>query len=190
MHFTAVAAISYNAKTPKIQDKDFLMIQSVGGFIDYYASIRRRTLQFVAAIPADRWDWAPAPGEYTFGDLVRHLAAAEQMFVGAVALGHWQYPGHHALPASDPQTQTLLALLDTRHQAALHLLRSVPDSDLNQPRVALTGQPVKTWRLLLAMVEHEVHHRSQLAMYLTLLQVTPPHLYGLGVEDVIALATS
>jgi len=43
---------------------------------------------------------------------------------------------------------------------------------------------VHTWRLLLAMVEHEVHHRSQLASYLTLMGVEAPDIFGLGVEDV------
>lgn len=41
----------------------------------------------------------------------------------------------------------------------------------------------------MALVEHEVHHRSQLAVYLTLLGVEPPQVYGLGIEDVIARAT-
>jgi uncharacterized damage-inducible protein DinB len=41
----------------------------------------------------------------------------------------------------------------------------------------------------MAMIEHEIHHRSQLAVYLSLLGVEPPQIYGLGVEDVIALAT-
>jgi uncharacterized damage-inducible protein DinB len=41
----------------------------------------------------------------------------------------------------------------------------------------------------MAMTEHEIHHRSQLAMYLLLLGVKPPHIYGLGVEELIAKAT-
>ena len=35
------------------------MLQSVKGFIDYYEGIRRRTLHFIDAIPADRIDWLP-----------------------------------------------------------------------------------------------------------------------------------
>ena len=45
------------------------MLQSVKGFIDYYEGIRRRTLHFIDAIPADRIDWLPVEGEFTFGDL-------------------------------------------------------------------------------------------------------------------------
>jgi uncharacterized damage-inducible protein DinB len=36
----------------------------------------------------------------------------------------------------------------------------------------------------MAMVEHEVHHRSQLASYLTMMGVEAPDVFGLGVEDV------
>jgi uncharacterized damage-inducible protein DinB len=39
----------------------------------------------------------------------------------------------------------------------------------------------------MAMTEHEVHHRSQLASYLTWMGVEAPHVFGLGVEDVMRL---
>jgi len=49
---------------------------------------------------------------------------------------------------------------------------------------------VRAWRLLLAMVEHEVHHRSQLASYLTWMGLEAPDIFGLGVEDVERLTAS
>jgi hypothetical protein len=70
------------------------MLQSVKGFIDYYEGIRRRTLHFIDTIPADRIDGLPVEGEFTFGDLIRHLAATEAMFVDAVVNGKWKYAGH------------------------------------------------------------------------------------------------
>jgi len=45
---------------------------------------------------------------------------------------------------------------------------------------------VKAWRFLMAMVEHEVHHRSQLDCYLSLAGVEPPQIYGWRMEDVMA----
>jgi hypothetical protein len=39
----------------------------------------------------------------------------------------------------------------------------------------------------MAMCEHEVHHRSQLASYLTLIGIEAPDIFGLGVEDVTRL---
>lgn len=109
------------------------------------------------------------------------------MFVGAVVEGRWRYPGH-----THDSTQTLdglIAELEAGHAAALERLRALDDAVLAQARPTLNGPPARAWRLLMAMVEHEIHHRSQLALYLALMGVEPPQIYGLGVEDVIALAT-
>lgn len=165
------------------------MIEHVDQFIKYFDSIRRRTLTYVRSIPADRIDWRPKTGELTCGDIVRHLAAAELMFVGAAVEGKWRYAGHER----DNEHGSLvdaLNTLETSHTEAIKILATLRDAGLSEPRPSLTGDPaVKAWRLLMAMVEHEIHHRSQLAVYLSLLGVEPPQIYGLGVEEVIALAT-
>jgi uncharacterized damage-inducible protein DinB len=36
------------------------------------------------------------------------------------------------------------------------------------------------------MAEHEIHHRSQIGSYLSLMGVEAPQLYGLHLEEVIA----
>jgi uncharacterized damage-inducible protein DinB len=163
------------------------MLQSIKRFIDYFDGIRRRTLHFIDAIPADRIDWFPSDGEFSFGDLIRHLAASEAMFIGASVNGKWRYAGHKI--QEKQERDVAITLLKSTHQEAMKKLGILSDSVLHESRPSLTGQEVKTWRLLMAMVEHEVHHRSQIAMYLTLIKIKPPHIYGLGVEDVIALAT-
>jgi len=163
------------------------MLQSVRRFIDYFDGIRRRTLLFIDAIPADKVDWSPGDGEFSFGDLIRHLAATEEMFVGALVNGTWNYAGHDV--QGEQGLELAVSSLNSTHQEAMARLGTLEDSALNEGRRSLSGREVKTWRLLMAMAEHEIHHRSQIAMYLTLIGIKPPHIYGLGVEDVIALAT-
>jgi uncharacterized damage-inducible protein DinB len=142
----------------------------------------------VGTVPPERVDWAPRPGEYTCGDIVRHLAACELMFVGAVVDGAWRYPGHDRETA--PTLQATLAHLDACHAQAVARLRQLADGALDETRPPLEpgARPVRAWRLLLAMTEHEVHHRSQLASYLTWMGVEAPDIFGLGVEDVERLA--
>jgi uncharacterized damage-inducible protein DinB len=163
------------------------MLQSIQRFIDYFEGIRRRTLHFIDAIPAERIDWSPSDGEFSFGDLIRHLAATEDMFIGALVDGKWKYAGHEV--EVKQERDAAIVFLQSTHQEAMKRLGSLHDSILNERRPSLRGPEIKTWRLLMAMVEHEVHHRSQMAMYLTLINIKPPHIYGLGVEDVIGLAT-
>jgi len=160
------------------------MITSPSAFADYFDGVRRRTVGFFRAIPADRIDWAPKAGEYTCGDIVRHVAATERMFTGAVCDGRWVYPGHER--ASAPTLEAALAALESGHAGCSARLRGLGDAALETTRPALEpgSAPVRAWRLLLAMSEHEVHHRSQLASYLTWMGLEAPDIFGLGVEDV------
>ena len=164
------------------------MIQSVETFIKYFDGIRRRTTKYIQAIPANQVDWSPKADELTCGDIVRHLAAAEMMFVGAAVNGRWHYLGHEKGLARS--LDEVIAHLEASHTEAMTALQILNDDDLYQPRPTLNGPPVKAWRLLMAMVEHEVHHRSQLAVYLALLGSQPPQIYGLEIDEVIALSSN
>ncbi|HEX2645309.1 MAG TPA: DinB family protein, partial [Thermoanaerobaculia bacterium] len=47
--------------------------------------------------------------------------------------------------------------------------------DLEKKCITPTGAPLTVWKWLRAMVEHEVHHRGQIYLYLAMLEVpTPP----------------
>ena len=166
------------------------MIATMREFTEYFDGVRRRTVGFFRTIPADMIDWAPKDGEYSCGDIIRHVATSESMFSGVVADGVWRYDGH-ARDLGGTLAQ-VLALLDTRHAAASRVLARAGDTALAEPRPSLEpgARPSRGWRVLMAMCEHEVHHRSQLASYLTLMGVDAPDIFGLGVEDVERLATA
>jgi uncharacterized damage-inducible protein DinB len=163
------------------------MIQNVESFIRYFTGIRRRTVTFAQAIPARQIDWSPKAGEFTCGDILRHLAAIETMTVQVVVAGDWPpYPGHDRSLAG--RLEEVIAYVHSNHVQAMAQLATLPDPELLQPRPAIDGRPLKAWRLLMAMIEHEVHHRSQLASYLFLMGVEPPQIFGLDVQDVIDLS--
>lgn len=166
------------------------MIHSTKDFIKYFNSIRRRTLNYIRVIPSDRLAWSPKPDEFTCADIIQHIIEAEKMFVRVVIEGRWKYEGHD----SDEKLSLdeLAALLDATHLEAMEKLKELSDQDLYEPRPGPIegGQPIKAWRWLMMMAEHEIHHRSQLAVYLSLMDVQPPHIFGLGVEDLIALSVT
>ena len=160
------------------------MIQTVAGFIQYFESVRRRTLNYLRVIPPEKFEWRPKGGEFTCGDIARHILAAEKMFVGVAMDGKWKYTGHDTDKQGLAET---LVLLEAVHVESMEKLKALPDEALMEMRPSLKGPELKAWRWLMAMVEHEIHHRSQLAVYLSLMGVQPPHIFGLGVEDIIAL---
>jgi uncharacterized damage-inducible protein DinB len=164
------------------------MLQTVEDFIKYLDSIRRRTLNYLRLVPPDQLDWSPKEGEFTCGDILRHLIAAEKMFVRVALEGCWNYEGSEA--GANQSLSELLALLEATHAETMDKLKRASDQDLNTLRPGPTreGRPIQAWRWLMVLGEHEIHHRSQLAVYLSLMGVEPPQIFGLGVEDLIALS--
>ena len=166
------------------------MITSVAEFRKYFEGVRGRTHNYVKTIPPDEINWSPGPQRFSCGDLVRHLAATEQMYVTVVLENKWQYHGHE--PTEHTWTlDGIIAELNVLHDNAMEKLLTLPDNQLNEPRFGPVPdtRPLKAWRWLMLMVEHEIHHRSELASYLTQMGYQPPQIYGLSFEDLQSLAS-
>ena len=160
-------------------------IRSIDSFLRYWASIRGRTSRVVATIPPDRIEWTYREGKWTLGDLVRHLAALERYMFAENVLGHpSSYPGHGMDLAAG--YDEVIAYFDRLHAETVEILRSLPDSRLAETCETPGGARLRVWKWLRAMIEHEIHHRGQIYIYLGCLEVATPPLYGLTSEEVLA----
>ena len=148
--------------------------------VEYVERVQERTQEAAAAIPPDRLNWRPRPGELTAGELVLHIASSRLMNGRRAASDLFRYDGH-ALAAGTTLEAVLAALADSSREC-MALVRA---SDLSRDMVlASAPQGAKAWRILLGgLMEHEIHHRSQLCEYLSALGVAPPPLFGLHFED-------
>ena len=64
-------------------------------FLDYHARMHERTVRVIDCIPTSDLEWAPGPGRFSFGDLIRHLAGIERYMYAETAVGRPnRYPGH------------------------------------------------------------------------------------------------
>jgi uncharacterized damage-inducible protein DinB len=59
-------------------------------------------------------------------------------------------------------------------------------ADLERKCTTPGGASITVWKWLRAMVEHEVHHRAQIYVYLGMLEIPTPPIYGLTSEEVKA----
>lgn len=157
------------------------MIASVADFVAFFERVRERTDEMLRAVPAESFEWQPKPGQYTCGDIARHLGAAQMTYWGAACGQGWRYPGHGAEHGASKTGA--LHYLARCHVEATAALRRLPDLALNAKVPDVDGKPTPAWRVLMAGVEHEIHHRGELAAYLTLMGVEPPVLFGAKVEN-------
>ncbi|HEX5829529.1 MAG TPA: DinB family protein [Gemmatimonadaceae bacterium] len=154
-------------------------------FLDHLASVHARTRRVVLCIPAAELEWAPAPGRFTFGDLVRHLAGIERWMYAETVHGRpTRYPGHDRDLADG--FDAVLAYYDRLHEESRAEFARLDDAALERKAVTPAGTSITTWKWLRAMVEHEAHHRGQLYLMLGLRGVATPPIYGLTSEDVRA----
>ena len=159
-------------------------VASVESFLEYFEKIRQRTLRVIACIPPDMIEWTYREGRFTLGDLIRHLATIERfMYAENVMMRPSRYPGHGRELADG--YDEVLQFFNRLHEQSMHIFRSLSDEDLHKRCFTPGGTPITVWKWLRAMVEHEAHHRGQIYLYLSMLDIPTPPLYGLTSEEVL-----
>ena len=158
------------------------MIASVAEFVRYFEGVRRRTATAVDRLTPELLAWRPRAGEWDCGQIVRHLAGAERFFVTKVLEDRWTEDLDPGAALDLAATRERLAAV---HRTEMARLAALPDEALGRRLQDLDGGTVRAWRFLMAMVEHEVHHRSQLDSSLSAAGAEAPQLYGYRMEDVL-----
>ncbi len=152
---------------------------------EYFEKVRARTLRVADCIPPDRLEWTWAPGKFTLGDILRHLASIERDMYAENARGRpSRYAGHGRELADGPEA--VRAYVKRCHAESMEIFRSLSDEDLERDCQTPAGAKLRVGKWLRLMIEHEIHHRGQLYMALGILGVPTPPIYGLTSEEVRA----
>ncbi len=163
------------------------MHQDLPTFLEYWRRARQRTLRVLDVLRSEDLEWTYAPGRFTCGDLLRHLAGVER-FMYAENARHRPslYPGHAASLAAG--LDGVRAYAERCHAESLAILAQLSPDDLATKCLTPAGTPITVWKWLRAMVEHEAHHRGQLYLMASLRGLVVPPLFGLTEEQVTALS--
>jgi len=155
----------------------------VARFLDQFEKVRGRTLRVARCIPPDQLEWTFRPGRFTLGDLLRHLAGVERyMWAENAQLRPSNYPGHTRELADG--YDAVFAYMDRLHAESMQIFGALTDANLRRKCQTPDGASISAWKWLRLMIEHEIHHRGQIYIYLAMLDVPTPPLYGLTEEQV------
>ena len=138
------------------------------------------TRKVLARVPTDKGKWKPHPKSFSLGHLAQLVAGMPGWITNTVSekeLDLAAYPGY-----SYEKTETLLKSFDKKVSEARKAIAASKDADFTAPwslkhgeRVIFTmprGPVVRTH------INHLVHHRGQLTVYLRLIDVPVPSIYG------------
>jgi uncharacterized damage-inducible protein DinB len=164
-------------------------ILTIQPFLKYFTNVRERTMRVARCAPPDKIDWSYAPDKFTLGDLLRHIAVAERyLFAENIQGNTSRYTTHGSeLAASLPE---ILSFMERLHAESMEIFVKLTDADLQRKCCNVGGLEMTTWKWLRSMTEHEIHHRGQIYIYLGILGVPTPPLYGLTSEEVRARSHS
>jgi uncharacterized damage-inducible protein DinB len=132
------------------------------------------TLQTLDMVPNEKLPWFPAQAQFSFAEQFLHIAQVEEFYARGLLEGDWN-ASRFDPPAERQTRETLRRKLEETHKrtfAQLDTLESGKlDAIVSVPKVPVEW-PLRSW--LWYLVEHEIHHKAQLALYLRQVGLTPP----------------
>lgn len=138
------------------------------------------TRRLLERVPTDKGQWKPHPKSFALG----HLAQLVSWMPGWIAntLRHTELDLLEAAGYSFETTETLLAGFDQNVRDGREALAAAKDADFTVPwslkrgdRVLMTAPRAAVVRM---HISHLSHHRGQLTVYLRLIDVPIPSIYG------------
>lgn len=142
----------------------------------------------VGALPAAADGWKPAAGtgEKAWGinTIIGHMAGSRLYFASAYRGDGWISP----MPPDVSQRGLWVPALEESGRRLHAALEGTPDAWLDR-KVAMidTGGALSGWRVLMMMLEHDIHHRSQIDTYAGINGWNVPDIYGRSAETIAGL---
>ena len=142
---------------------------------------RAVTLQALGLLEDEDLAWRPGPDHFTLGQQFLHIAQSEDFQVHGQVTGEWDHERarfpDHALSVGG-----LRERLDETRRRTWVALDDVDEEGLDDEVRLGGGEPhARRWWWWL-LVEHEVHHKAQIAVYLRQMGKTPPY-FAAALED-------
>ena len=158
-------------------------ILTIKPFLEYHDKVRERTLNLIRVVPPSALDWSYLPGKFSVADQIRHIAAIERYLFAETVCGRKSSYRGCGKELADGYGN-VLAYFNELHRQSVELFSGLTDEDLQKKCRTPGNVDVRVWKWLRLMVEHEIHHRGELYIYLNLLGVRTPPMYGLSAEEV------
>lgn len=155
------------------------------GEIEQEAAVTRSCLE---RIPPEKFDWKPHEKSMTFGRLASHVAEMFGWTPASVQQSELDFAKMDYKPFDPATAADLVEFLDKNVAEAVDALRSTSDEQFMEPWTMRNGEKVyftmpKATVMRSIVMNHIVHHRGQLSVYLRLNDIPVPSIYGPSADE-------
>ena len=148
----------------------------------------RSTKRILERVPADKFDWKPHEKSMTLGRLASHVAELPSFLNGILTIDDFDFAkGHYQ--ASHPKTpEELIDVFQEKLDEVIQTLENTSDEKMQADFTLRSGDHVIATMPRLAAaramaMNHIIHHRGQIAVYLRLLDIPVPGMYGPSADE-------
>jgi uncharacterized damage-inducible protein DinB len=154
--------------------------------IQEFEAEAKTTRRVLERVPSEQLAWAPHTKSMSLGRLAMHLASAPAAISGWPVTDHFEFTGDPTPVAKS--TDEIIAAHDSGVARVKENLQKIGDSGLGTSWSASAGGKTlmtmpKASVLRALLMNHTYHHRGQLSVYLRLLNVPVPPIYGPSADE-------
>jgi uncharacterized damage-inducible protein DinB len=150
------------------------------------------TRKVLERVPENKLDWQAHPRSHTIGWNANHLAEILGWVEGVLTAPSWDFAPVGGEPYQSPKLtspQAILDLFDRNVARARKAIAAVKDDQMTQPWSLLkAGTPLFTMprasMIRGFILNHLIHHRAILCVYLRLNDIPVPGMYGPSGDEI------
>ncbi|HEX7289438.1 MAG TPA: DinB family protein [Candidatus Angelobacter sp.] len=151
---------------------------------DHEMQTTRRTLE---RVPEDKLGWKPHQKSMSLGGLATHLATINHWVDATMGMDSFDVAGAPPTPELKSRAE-ILAMFDQNVASARKTIAAAEDAQLMKPwSLVAGGKTVFTLPRIAVLrsfiMNHTIHHRGQLSVYLRLNDVPVPSIYGPSADE-------
>jgi uncharacterized damage-inducible protein DinB len=150
----------------------------------------KKTRTTLERIPADKRDFAPHPRSMPLGKLAPHVAQLPAFGLTILTTPQLDFATANFKPVPFESAAQLVAVLDEGAAKTRSALAGIADDDWNDNwKLMMQGKSIFDGSRFLAyrqmFLNHIVHHRAQLGVYLRMNDKKVPAIYGPSADDTL-----
>jgi len=142
---------------------------------EHFERYRAVTLEHLDRLTDEQLPWRPRPDAFSCAQHFVHLVQTEDFYIRGFFHGDWN-PERLRFPTVLPRKSELKGQFDAVRKVTLNFFSTLTGDQFTAIVPPMFGAPME-WSLrswLWYVLEHEVHHKAQLAEYMRQMGIVPP----------------
>jgi uncharacterized damage-inducible protein DinB len=153
--------------------------------IKHEAAATKRILE---RVPKESFGWKPHEKSLSLGQLATHVAELPGFIQGILTIDDFDFAMGHYKAAKADTPEELMTVFQEKLDAVVEALENTSDEKMHANFTLRFGEYViasvpRMVAVRTMAMNHLIHHRGQIAVYLRLLNLPVPGLYGPSADE-------